>query len=77
MFLARINDDDCIHILILFSGNIPGLCFAFCAVIDGVEYKTGMGLNKKEARLRAAELALQDFLPSLESLKTALPKAPG
>ncbi|XP_047441298.1 adenosine deaminase domain-containing protein 1 [Mugil cephalus] len=58
------------------TGNVPGLCFAFCAVIDGVEYKTGMGITKKEARLRAAELALQDLLPSLESLKTILPKVP-
>lgn len=46
-------------------------------MIDGVEYKTGIGTNKKEARLRAAELALQDLLPSLENLNSDLPEAPG
>ncbi|KAJ8372098.1 hypothetical protein AAFF_G00294620 [Aldrovandia affinis] len=48
------------------TGN-AGIClyFAFCAVIDGVEYKTGMGQNKKEARARAAELALEDLLSTL------------
>ena len=46
-------------------------------VIDGVEYKTGMGITKKEARLKAAELALQDLLPTLESLKSVLPGASG
>ncbi|XP_029021738.1 adenosine deaminase domain-containing protein 1 isoform X2 [Betta splendens] len=59
------------------SDNIPGSYFAFCAVIDGVKYKTGMGITKKEARLKAAELALQDFLPSLESLKCSLPELSG
>ncbi|XP_067456068.1 adenosine deaminase domain-containing protein 1 isoform X2 [Thunnus thynnus] len=57
------------------TGNILGLYFAFCVVIDGVEYKTGMGITKKEARLKAAELALQDLLPTLESLKSVLPGA--
>ncbi|XP_036407693.1 adenosine deaminase domain-containing protein 1 [Megalops cyprinoides] len=47
------------------TGNIQGLYFAFCAVIDGVEYKTGMGQNKKEARAKAAQLALEDLLPTL------------
>lgn len=60
-----------------FSGNIQGFYFAFCAVIDGVKYKTGIGKNKKEARLRAAELALQDLLPRLENLNSDLPEAPG
>uniref|UniRef100_A0A3P8PU36 Adenosine deaminase domain containing 1 (testis-specific) n=1 Tax=Astatotilapia calliptera TaxID=8154 RepID=A0A3P8PU36_ASTCA len=52
----------------------PGLYFAFCAVIDGVQYKTGIGVTKKEARLNAAELAFQDLQPTLESLKSALPE---
>ncbi|XP_071772298.2 adenosine deaminase domain-containing protein 1 [Centroberyx gerrardi] len=56
------------------TGNIPGFYFAFCAVIDGMEYKTGMGVTKKEARLKAAELALQDLLPSLED-ESVLPEA--
>uniref|UniRef100_A0A3Q1FWL1 Adenosine deaminase domain containing 1 (testis-specific) n=1 Tax=Acanthochromis polyacanthus TaxID=80966 RepID=A0A3Q1FWL1_9TELE len=56
------------------TGNVPCLYFAFCVVIDGVEYKTGMGIRKKEARLRAAELALDELLPTLESLKSALPE---
>ncbi|CAI5653068.1 unnamed protein product [Oreochromis niloticus] len=55
--------------------NTTGLYFAFCAVIDGVQYKTGIGVTKKEARLNAAELAFQDLLPTLESLKSALPEA--
>ncbi|KAM4555706.1 adenosine deaminase domain-containing protein 1 [Odontesthes bonariensis] len=57
------------------TGNVPGLYFAFCVVIDGVEYKTGMGITKKEARLKAAKLALDDLLPTLGSHKSALPEA--
>ncbi|XP_075961431.1 adenosine deaminase domain-containing protein 1 isoform X1 [Anarhichas minor] len=57
------------------TGNIPGLYFAFCVVIDGVEYKTGMGITKKAARLKAAQLALPDLLPTLESLKSFVPEA--
>lgn len=49
-----------------FSEHIPYLRFAFCAVIDGIQYKTGIGSTKKEARHSAAELALQEFLPTLE-----------
>ncbi|XP_042348891.1 adenosine deaminase domain-containing protein 1 [Plectropomus leopardus] len=56
------------------TGNIPGLCFAFCVVIDGRQYKTGMGITKKQARLQAAELALRDLLPTLESLKSVDPE---
>ncbi|XP_075904139.1 adenosine deaminase domain-containing protein 1 isoform X2 [Nelusetta ayraudi] len=48
------------------SDNIPYLRFAFCAVIDGIQYKTGIGTTKKEARHSAAELALREFLPTLE-----------
>nr|XP_033488727.1 adenosine deaminase domain-containing protein 1 isoform X4 [Epinephelus lanceolatus] len=57
------------------SGNITGLYFAFCVVIDGIEYKTGMGITKKEARRQAAELALQELLPTLGSLTSVLPDA--
>ncbi|XP_041845266.1 adenosine deaminase domain-containing protein 1 [Melanotaenia boesemani] len=57
------------------TGNVPGFYFAFCVVIDGIKYKTGMGTTKKEARLKAAELALEDLLPTLESLKSVLPEA--
>ncbi|XP_034454604.1 adenosine deaminase domain-containing protein 1 [Hippoglossus hippoglossus] len=57
------------------TGNIPGLYFAFCAVIDGVEYKTGMGTTKKDARLKAAQLALEDLLPTLGSVEAGLPEA--
>ncbi|XP_071314295.1 adenosine deaminase domain-containing protein 1 isoform X1 [Trachinotus anak] len=59
------------------TGNIPGLYFAFCVVIDGVEYKTGMGITKKDARLKAAQLALQDLLPTLDSMTSVLPDASG
>ncbi|XP_037315557.1 adenosine deaminase domain-containing protein 1 [Pungitius pungitius] len=57
------------------TGNQLGLYFAFCVVIDGVEYTTGMGITKKEARQKAAQLALLDFLPTLESPKSSLPEA--
>ncbi|KAK3558528.1 hypothetical protein QTP86_018998 [Hemibagrus guttatus] len=49
------------------TGGVIGFYFAFCAVIDGVEYKTGMGINKKEARLKAAQLAVEELLSNLES----------
>ncbi|XP_076595901.1 adenosine deaminase domain-containing protein 1 [Chaetodon auriga] len=58
------------------TGNTSGLYFAFCVVIDGVEYKTGMGKTKKEARFNAAVLTLEDLLPTLESLDS-LPVASG
>ncbi|XP_072529706.1 adenosine deaminase domain-containing protein 1 [Salminus brasiliensis] len=57
------------------TGGITGFYFAFCAVIDGVEYKTGMGSNKKEARAKAAQLALEELLPVLEN-DGVLPDAP-
>ncbi|KAJ4945808.1 hypothetical protein JOQ06_023486 [Pogonophryne albipinna] len=56
-------------------GNLPGLYFAFCVVIDGFEYKTGVGITKKEARLKAAQLALPDLLPTLDCLKSNFPEA--
>ncbi len=36
-------------------------------MIDGVQYKTGMGGTKKEARAKAAELALEELIASLEN----------
>ncbi|CAG04677.1 unnamed protein product, partial [Tetraodon nigroviridis] len=56
--------------------NVNGLYFAFCALIDGVEHKTGIGKNKKEARLAAAQYALEDFLPTVENQKFPLPETP-
>ncbi|XP_030225165.1 adenosine deaminase domain-containing protein 1 isoform X1 [Gadus morhua] len=61
-------------------GNTPGFYFAFCVLVDGVTYQTGMGITKKEARRMAAELALKDLLPLLEADLSAAtgppPKAP-
>ncbi|CAJ1059140.1 adenosine deaminase domain-containing protein 1 [Xyrichtys novacula] len=56
------------------TGNISGFYFAFCVVVDGVQYMTGMGLTKKEARLKAAVLALEDLLPTLESQNSVFPE---
>ncbi|XP_059944907.1 adenosine deaminase domain-containing protein 1 isoform X2 [Mesoplodon densirostris] len=44
------------------SGNVIGPYFAFCAVVDGIQYKTGLGQNKKESRYNAAKLALDELL---------------
>uniref|UniRef100_A0A3Q2H6T1 Adenosine deaminase domain-containing protein 1 n=1 Tax=Equus caballus TaxID=9796 RepID=A0A3Q2H6T1_HORSE len=44
------------------TGNVMGPYFAFCAVVDGIQYKTGLGLNKKESRSNAAKLALDELL---------------
>uniref|UniRef100_A0A672S1E3 Adenosine deaminase domain-containing protein 1 n=1 Tax=Sinocyclocheilus grahami TaxID=75366 RepID=A0A672S1E3_SINGR len=49
------------------TAGITGFYFAFCAVIDGVQYKTGVGITKKEARAKASELALEEFIASLEN----------
>lgn len=57
-------------------GGVIGFYFAFCAVIDGVEYKTGMGINKKEARLKAAHLAVEELLSNLET-DAVVPEASG
>uniref|UniRef100_A0A8C4YXV8 Adenosine deaminase domain containing 1 (testis-specific) n=1 Tax=Gadus morhua TaxID=8049 RepID=A0A8C4YXV8_GADMO len=54
-------------------GNTPGFYFAFCVLVDGVTYQTGMGITKKEARRMAAELALKDLLPLLEADLISLP----
>ncbi|XP_058862489.1 adenosine deaminase domain-containing protein 1 isoform X3 [Acipenser ruthenus] len=59
------------------TGNIQGLYFAFCAVIDGVEYKTGMGQNKKEAKASAARSALDEFLQSLDKKPKLLEASAG
>ncbi|MCJ8735761.1 hypothetical protein PDJAM_G00251230 [Pangasius djambal] len=56
------------------TGGVIGFYFAFCAVIDGVEYKTGMGINKKEARVKAAQLAVEELLTNLVH-DTVLPDA--
>lgn len=57
--------------LLHFEGNILGTYFAFCAVVDGIQYKTGLGQNKKESRSNAAKNALDELL-LLEELE---PKA--
>ncbi|NXN09613.1 ADAD1 protein, partial [Indicator maculatus] len=44
------------------SGNIIRPYFAICAVIDGISYKIGQGKNKKESKLNAAKLALDELL---------------
>ncbi|XP_061582475.1 adenosine deaminase domain-containing protein 1 [Cololabis saira] len=56
------------------TGGVRGLHFAFCVVIDGVEYKTGLGITKKEARKKAAQLAVEEFLPTLDSSTSVLPE---
>ncbi|XP_036596477.1 adenosine deaminase domain-containing protein 1-like [Trichosurus vulpecula] len=43
------------------TGNVKGY-FAFCAVVNGIQYKTGLGQNKKESRSNAAKLALDELL---------------
>lgn len=50
----------------LWAAGITGFYFAFCVVIDGVQYKTGMGITKKEARAKAAELALEELVACSE-----------
>ncbi|XP_007172458.1 adenosine deaminase domain-containing protein 1 isoform X2 [Balaenoptera acutorostrata] len=49
------------------SGNVLGPYFAFCAVVDGIQYKTGLGQNKKESRSNAAKLALDELLQLAET----------
>ncbi|NWT55034.1 ADAD1 protein, partial [Erythrocercus mccallii] len=44
------------------AGNVIRPYFAFCAVINGVCYKTGLGKNKKQSKLNAAKLALVELL---------------
>ncbi|XP_040276433.1 adenosine deaminase domain-containing protein 1 isoform X2 [Bufo bufo] len=63
------------------TGNVFGAYFAFCAIVDGIQYKTGMGQNKKEAKANAAKLALDELLQyeesqSYESKNTSLSEGP-
>ncbi|NWX85851.1 ADAD1 protein, partial [Nothoprocta pentlandii] len=44
------------------SGDNIATYFAFCAVVDGVCYKTGLGQTKKESKANAAKLALVELL---------------
>ncbi|KFV14118.1 Adenosine deaminase domain-containing protein 1, partial [Tauraco erythrolophus] len=44
------------------GGDMIRPYFAFCAVVDGVCYKKGLGKNKKESRSNAAKLALDELL---------------
>ncbi|XP_056137436.1 adenosine deaminase domain-containing protein 1 [Lampris incognitus] len=55
--------------------NTAGVYFAFCAVIDGKIYETGIGTSKKQAKCRAAEIALKDLTLAMEKEPT-LPEAP-
>ncbi|XP_010007271.1 PREDICTED: adenosine deaminase domain-containing protein 1 [Chaetura pelagica] len=41
---------------------IAGSYFAFCAVVDGVRFKTGLGVSKKQSKINAAKLALDELL---------------
>ncbi|RMC13495.1 hypothetical protein DUI87_08569 [Hirundo rustica rustica] len=44
------------------AGDVIRPYFAFCAVINGVCYKIGLGKNKKASKLNAAKLALAELL---------------
>ncbi|NXP22343.1 ADAD1 protein, partial [Scytalopus superciliaris] len=44
------------------AGDIISPYFAFCAVVNGVCYKTGLGRNKKQSKINAAKLALVELL---------------
>ncbi|NWI96915.1 ADAD1 protein, partial [Pitta sordida] len=46
----------------IVAGGIIRPYFAFCAVVNGVCYKTGLGKNKKESKSNAAKLALAELL---------------
>ncbi|XP_073197157.1 adenosine deaminase domain-containing protein 1 isoform X1 [Lepidochelys kempii] len=58
------------------TGNVLGTYFAFCAVVDGVQYKTGLGQNKKESKSNAAKLALDELL-QLEDTASKVFESPG
>ncbi|NXL57899.1 ADAD1 protein, partial [Chordeiles acutipennis] len=57
------------------AGNMIRPYFAFCAVVDGVCYKTGLGKNKKESKLNAAKLALDELLKLEHTGKKASEKS--
>ncbi|KAF7252840.1 Adenosine deaminase domain-containing protein 1 [Varanus komodoensis] len=59
------------------TGNLLGAYFAFCAVVDGIQYKTGLGQNKKESKSNAAKLALDELLHLEEAEAKALEKPEG
>ncbi|XP_064006008.1 adenosine deaminase domain-containing protein 1 isoform X2 [Pogoniulus pusillus] len=61
------------------AGNIIRPYFALCAVINGISYKAGRGTNKKESKLNAAKLALNELLnleQSEESGPSGIPAEP-
>ncbi|NXG23689.1 ADAD1 protein, partial [Grallaria varia] len=63
------------------SGDIIRPYFAFCAVVNGVCYETGLGRNKKLSKINAAKLALAELLnmentegnSSEESVRMSIP----
>ncbi|NXD12802.1 ADAD1 protein, partial [Nothocercus nigrocapillus] len=57
------------------SGDNIATYFAFCAVVDGICYKTGLGQNKKESKSNAARLALVELLDleCAEAMNSAKP----
>ncbi|KAJ6668803.1 hypothetical protein lerEdw1_012287 [Lerista edwardsae] len=59
------------------TGNLLGAYFAFCAVVDGIQYKTGLGQNKKESKSNAAKLALDELLQLEETEPKALENPEG
>ncbi|XP_053797899.1 adenosine deaminase domain-containing protein 1 isoform X3 [Vidua macroura] len=63
---ARLNPPPCMTCseteVMKNPGDVIRPYFAFCAVINGVCYKTGLGKNKKESKLNAAKLALAELL---------------
>ncbi|NWR86151.1 ADAD1 protein, partial [Furnarius figulus] len=44
------------------AGDMIRPYFTFCAVVNGVCYKTGLGRNKKQSKINAAKLALAELL---------------
>lgn len=55
--------------------NIPGFYFAYCVIIDGLEYKAGVGNTKKDAKTHAAKLALEELLPTLGNYTPVPPES--
>lgn len=44
------------------TGNVMGPHFALCALVNGIQYKTELGQNKKESQFNAAKFALDELL---------------